>query len=113
MEISREVEENSYRLAPWARELSGADGAQVDLNETTSETTDSIREQSVALGEATEAFIAHQLATDEAFQEFFQDNAEVMRQAGVDLQEDIRAALSSDVGGSGYFLGDMVDGRGA
>lgn len=110
---NREVSESGSRLAPWAQELSNAAGAQVDLNERTAEATESIRMQKVALGETTEAFIAHQMATNESFQEFFQDNAEAMRQAGVDLQEAIRAALTEEDGGANYFQGLIDDANAA
>lgn len=98
-----EIETSRQSLTPWASGLGEAVGAQVSLNDATGQTTDSIREQTQALGENVQAYLANQLANNEDFQNFYKNHAEALESAGADLQEALRRSMEQEGGGAAYF----------
>lgn len=102
------TEESSDALAPWARELEDATGAQVKISDTTSETTSTLREQTMALGENSKAWAANTLANNEDFQKIFQDNADLIRDSAIDLSEVLEAALTSPGEGVKNYFDELI-----
>lgn len=98
-----EIESSRQSLTPWASGLGEAMGAQVSLNDATGQTTDTIREQTQALGENVQAYLANQLANNEDFQDFYKNHAEALESAGADLQEALRRSMEQEGGGTAYF----------
>lgn len=103
--ISAAVTESSQELAPWARDLQIASGAQVGLNDATAITNESVRQQTIIIGENAKAWLANALANDRAFQDVYMKNAAALKAAGFDLQTFLNATLTSDGGGVAYLQG--------
>mgnify|MGYP005982344317 CR=1 FL=1 len=99
---------SSDSLAPWASSLSEAANAQVNLSDSTKQTTTEVNNQITAIGANTQAWLAQQIANNESFQKSWQENGAVLQAAGFNLQEFLNASLTSTDGGVGY-LDTLID----
>lgn len=107
--ITSEVETSNTQLAPWAKNLQVASGAQVALNDATSATTKSVQDQTVIVGENAKAWLANAIANDQAFQQYYMKNAAALKQAGFDLQTFLNATLNTEGGGTAYLKTMITD----
>jgi TP901 family phage tail tape measure protein len=101
------VKSSTTTLAPWAVNLGTSANAQVKLTEVTGQTTTAIREQVVAIGENSKAWLANTIANNENFQKAFQANQQALQDAGFSLADFLNSALEEEGGGSKY-LTDMA-----
>lgn len=108
--VSREVRTSSQELAPWASSLQAATGAQVGLTGSTETTTNTVRDQTIAIGENARAWVASKLANDEAFQAMYQ-NQELLDRIGFNTGQFANAVLGSEDGGVEYLRG-LIDAYG-
>jgi TP901 family phage tail tape measure protein len=99
--VTTEVETSKTSLSGWATQLSVASGAQVAVNDATSETTTGVQNQTIAIGENVRAWAAQTLANDETFQSLYK-NQQLLKDIGFDLNEFLDATLRSPTGGSDY-----------
>lgn len=101
--ITKEVESSNTELAPWAKNLEIASGAQVALNDATTQTSTSVKEQTAVIGENAKAWLANAIANDTAFQQYYMKNSEALKAAGFDLKTFLEATLNSEGGGVAYL----------
>ena len=99
--VTSEVETSKTSLSGWATQLSVASGAQVQVNDATSETTTGVQNQTIAIGENVRAWAAQTLANDETFQSLYK-NQQLLKDIGFDLNEFLDATLRSPTGGQDY-----------
>lgn len=99
--VTTEVETSKTSLSGWATQLSVASGAQVAVNDATSETTTGVQNQTIAIGENVRAWAAQTLANDETFQSLYK-NQQLLKDIGFDLNEFLDATLRSPTGGQDY-----------
>lgn len=96
-------------LPDWVASLEDSAGAQVNLGDETENTTNKIKEQMFALGDASKQYIADTLANDAAFQEFWRNSGDAIDKAGIDIEQLLEDSLSSDGGGSRALQGYIDD----
>lgn len=103
--ITKEVETSNTELAPWAKNLQTATGAQVTLNEATTNTSTAVKEQTAVIGENAKAWLANAIANDTAFQQYYMKNSQALKAAGFDLKTFLDATLNTEGGGVEYLKG--------
>jgi TP901 family phage tail tape measure protein len=103
-------------LAGWATGLQNATGAQVDLTDSISETTDEITNQTLALGENATMWLANAAMQDDVIQNIFKDFYDsgmdfgaVSKQAGVDIASMVQAALALPGTGAAEYVQKMFN----
>lgn len=101
--IRAEISTSSDGLAGWAQDLSKASGAQVNLTDNTRQTTTAVKEQNIAIGDNAKAWLANAVANDKAFQDYYKNNQELLKNAGFNLGEFLNASLNTQGGGTAYI----------
>lgn len=102
--ITSEISSSKQELAPWAQSLQAAAGAQVQVSGAAEVTTTSVKNQTIAVGENARAWVASQIANDQAFQKMFQ-NTELLNRIGFDTKAFADSILTNQNGGVEYLRG--------
>jgi len=84
--ITTSVTDANAVTPDWVTSLNAASGGQVNLNNAVHDTTTGVKDQTIAIGEATKATIANMYASDKNFSEFYTKNKEVLTKAGFNMQ---------------------------
>lgn len=101
--VTSEITTSSTALAPWAQNMGTALDAQVALTGATANTTNTVKQQTVAIGENAKAWLANAIANNENFQKAFQANQQALQDAGFSLADFLNSALNEEGGGSKYL----------
>jgi TP901 family phage tail tape measure protein len=96
------------RNADTADQIRQAAGAQTQAKEATEQTNAALDNQVRVLGDASKAWIANTLATDENFQKLWEQK-DVLDALGFSLEEFIQRTLESPNGGNQYIQGLIDD----
>lgn len=104
--INTTVEKSTKTLNPYVTELEEAAGAQSSLRDSTSDTTTTIEDQIVAIGQHTRALLAQKLADNDDFVQLWINNGEAIKAAGFNLDEYFTALAS---GSSKEYLQPIID----
>jgi hypothetical protein len=113
---SSTVTTTKTEIADWATGLQSATGAQGDLTDSVSQTTDEITNQTLALGENATMWLANAAMQDDVIQNIFKDFYEsgmdfgaVSKQAGVDIASMVQAALALPGTGAAEYVQKMFN----
>ena len=107
------VTESSVGLTAWAKSMESTTGSSAKMTTAITETTDSITEQTLALGANSMEWLAQAAMADDQIQNMFksyfnagQDLSELAKQANINLQDMVGMALSDPGKGAQNYLRD-------
>lgn len=108
--FTAEVTTSSQHLPEWASQLESSAGSQDVLGESVKDTTEAIREQTMAMGDNYREAMLESLVVDENVQEVFKKHGDALRQAGFSLAEAITAGLEEPGDGATRYVDNIIEG---